>query len=128
MANYYGTGRTNYFRVKDAKKFRKEMSRFAVEVIEQDGMFCLLDKNMDGGGFTWWDEAREFDADPVELLAPHLADGEVLVMIETGHEKYRYLVGYAMAFNNTGDMEYLNLGDIYKQAARLGPNMTHAQH
>lgn len=138
MANYYGVGRSNYVRVRDEAAFRAALAPYPVEVITgDDGRVAILDNHPDGGGFAWYivhDDACGCDnptctvgddaTDEISLLAPHLADGEVMILTETGHEKYRYVLGYALAFNNAGEQRYLNLGDITTLAKELGPNVT----
>lgn len=127
MANYYGTGRTNYVKVKDEAAFREAVKEFAT-VVEKDGRFALLDNNGDGGGwdFSIYNEEEEDydDIDVVELLAPMLEEGEVMVFQEAGAEKYCYVSGWAMAFNAAGVRAEVSLSDIYDLAKKLGPNVT----
>ena len=136
MANYYGQGRTNYFAVKDADAFKAEMANYPVEVItdEVDGetLYGLLDANPDGGGWDWSyiaeleDEDGEIvetdmEIDWPEVFARHLVDGHVAILMETGAEKYRYLIGYALAVNSKGETREVNLSkDIYTLAQELG--------
>lgn len=132
MANYYSMGRTNHFAVKDPDAFAEYITplvgdgdvireeRDGVEgfiLLFPDGIPCYYDPE-DG-------ESVELEWD--RILAPHLADGEVCVMQEIGNEKLRYLTGYAIAFNNKGDKEYINLSSIYDQAKELGTRITQAE-
>lgn len=133
MANYYGQARTNYFAVKDGKAFEEEMANLPVEVITQttkDGrtLYGFLDGNQDGAGLETliWDEDtdEERELDWTEILARHLADNEVAIVMEVGHEKYRYLSGYAFAVNNKGEVRDINLDSITELARELGDNIT----
>jgi hypothetical protein len=136
MANYYGQGRTNYFAVKDADAFKAEMAQYPVEVItsEKDGetLYGLLDADENGSGwpYAYITELEDEDGEPVEtdmeidwvaVFARHLVDGWVAVMTETGAEKYRYMIGYALAVNSKGESREVNLSkDIYTLAQELG--------
>ena len=133
MANYYGQARTNYFAVKDGQAFEDEMAKLPVEVITQtndDGLklYGFLDSNQDGAGLDYyvWDEETDEDIeiDWTATLAKHLADGWVAIIMEVGHEKYRYLNGYASAVNNKGETRTLSLNDILTRSADLGDNVT----
>jgi hypothetical protein len=127
MANYYGQGRTNTFAVKDAEAFKAEMAQYPVEVFTHNDKFGLMDSNQDGAGFDWsyYDDKTEDDIqiEWTEVLAKHLADGEVAVLMEIGSEKYRYFTGYALAVNNKGETKHIDLADIYKLAETLGTNI-----
>lgn len=133
MANYYGQARTNYFAVKDGQAFEDEMAKLPVEVITQeteDGqkLYGFLDSNQDGAGLDYyvWDEETDEDTEIewLDILAKHLADGWVAIIMEVGHEKYRYLNGYASAVNNKGETRTLSLNDILTMSADLGDNVT----
>lgn len=137
MANYYGTARTNYFAVKDAEAFKNEMAEISVNVIEQahptEGtLYGFLDADPDGGGMPWEkldeDSDEYIEIDWAGLFSRHLKDGWVAVMMEAGAEKYRYLTGYAVAYNNKGESRTINLSDIYKVALEIGTEITHAEY
>ena len=137
MANYYGQARTNYFQVKDLKAWREELSNYPVELIEtkdDDGTIKVgfMDANDDGAGLDWQlydEEGNETEIDWTDLLARHLADNEVAIIMETGAEKYRYLSGWAMAVNNKKETREISLAkDIYTLAQELGENVTGATY
>lgn len=147
MANYYGVGRTNYFRVKDLDAFIEELKpirglnlqvredlRVKDDPCPETGKpwVMLMDDNPDGGGWCPYydqdgDEA-DYDVDLEEVIANHLIDGDVAIIMETGHEKYRYLIGWASAVNSKGESVRINLDDIYKAAETLGSIITRAQY
>ena len=135
MANYYGVGRTNYFRVKDEAAFLSDLEEIeGVRIhdeIRKDGQrwFMLMDDNDDGWCLSWKDERK--DAAEIwlpEVIARHLIDDEVAIIMESGHEKHRYVSGWAVAINNKGDFKQLTLNDIYDLAKELGPNITDASY
>lgn len=125
MSNWYGTARSNYVRVKDMGSFLKALEPWPIKTqADLEGRVALFSEDGDSGGWpsvstTYDGDDIEFDA--VQILAPHLADGEVIVMMEAGAEKERYVTGCAFAFDNTGQSVQLLLTDIYKLAAeKLG--------
>jgi predicted secreted hydrolase len=122
--NYTGIGRTNYVRLKDEDAFMKAIEPYPVSVIrDEQGRVGLRDESEDGAGFSWlrWDDDEDYsDTDPVDLIAPHLADGEVMLIMESGNEGYRYVIGYAIAFNNKGEYRTVHLTDIHALARELG--------
>ncbi len=115
MANWYGSARSNYIRVKDREAFFKWIdSLHGVEVVEKDDRFALL---VTGDGDGSWaslrcdreDEAFDFVAE----IANHLAGGEVFIFQEVGAEKLRYLTGWAKAVNSAGQTMEVSIDDIY---------------
>jgi len=124
MANYIGTARSNYFHVKDTEKFSEFCDRIDVEMISKpDGRVGFLCTQDDTGSLQRWAEDEDGETIDVDLcaeLAPHLKDGEVAVMMESGYEKFRYVTGYAMAVNSKGETRQVDLGDIYKLAKEIG--------
>lgn len=141
MANYYGQARTNYFAVKDADAFLADMADLPVEVITEttnsgETLYGFLDANQDGAGLDYSriieienedGEVEETDVDIfwTDILASHLADGHVAILMEIGSEKYRYLSGYAVAVNSKGETREVVLGkDIYDLAHELGDQIT----
>lgn len=135
MANFYGVGRTNYFRVKDVDAFSAVLDTLCgVEAItsERDGetWWALLDDNDDGGGWcvTWADEEKEDYPDLLDVVAPHLIDGDVMVMVESGHEKHRFVTGIAHAINNKLELRSISIDDIYELAKPLGTTITEAAY
>jgi hypothetical protein len=131
MADWYGSARSNYFRVKDVPKFVEFCKRWGIEPIYQkDGgknpVGFLCDKYGDGSlpaGFTDTIDGKEVDltfGDFLDELSQHLAYGSVAVMMECGAEKLRYITGQAVAINSRGETRVISLNDIYKKARKLG--------
>ena len=136
MANYYGQTRTNYFAVKDPEAFKQEISKFPVELIEEvkDGvtLYGFIDNDENGAGFIteYWNEETD---DTVEInledfFMRHLEDDYVAIVIHSGAEKYRYISGDVVAYNNKGESVSVNLTDIYDLAEKLGSKMTYAEY
>jgi hypothetical protein len=124
MANWYGSSRTNYFRVKDADAFRAAMKDYEIDVwtphqpdIDEPNMFALGSKTEDGG-WPSYDLETDTDFEMIEKVWPHLAEGEVAVFQTIGAEKRRYLTGYAEAVNHKGKRVAVSIEDIYALAKR----------
>ncbi len=142
MANHYATARSNYFAVKDEAAFREWAGLMGLAVLEPDHRaktaggirrFGIAPGNSGDNG-SWPDSTYDADADEVdefdltEELAPHLADGEVAVLMEVGNEALRYVTGTAIAVNSRGKTVSINLDAIYDAARKLGPNITRAEY
>jgi hypothetical protein len=154
MANYEGRFRSGYFAVKDPAAFHAWCERWGVAVITKqpgehaypDGaegtLYGFLMGDDDDSGvlpyapIDWDDEGA--DADPaaevpeppdfIEDLATQLADGWVAVIEYAGWEKLRYLSAGAIAVNNKGEREEINLGDVCDRAKQLGDFVTEASY
>ena len=123
MANYYEQSRSSYFRVKDKAAFQAFLERFgnSVELIEDDkGRVGFLAQEGLPSAYMPDDSGHDGEeVDFVSELAAHLADHEVMIVMGTGYEKMRYLVGYAIAINNKQERRELDLAGIYKLAGQL---------
>ena len=135
MANYYEQSRSNYFKVKDKAAFRAFLERFggAVEMIEDDkGRVGFLAQEGIPSTCMPDDSGSEpEEVDFVSELAGHLADHEVMIVMGTGYEKMRYLVGYAVAINNKKERREIDLAQIYelaKQLTRRPKRITRAEY
>lgn len=124
MANFYGTGRSNYVEVKDEKKFEEFCdqwsSYFDVVTQEVDGKkhYALLSTSEDGD-LPGWDE-DDNDIEFMQLIAPHLKEDKdnIFVWMSAGNEKMRYVLGGASAINYKGEECYLCLEDIYNACVK----------
>lgn len=120
MANYYGTGRSNYFRVKNAVKFLEWAAGFSgikVTAGQRKNTFCVFGDEETGGLPTGTDEEDgvEFMVD----IAQHLSKGSVAIFLSAGNEKLRYVEGWAFAINSEGKQETINIDHIYEMAKKL---------
>lgn len=125
MANWYGTARSNYFRVKDEVAFKKwvetlgEITLFTHD--DKPGLFALASRGEFGDWPNWRFTSDGTDSEHLDLLEelwPHLAQGEVAVIMESGAEKLRYVTGWSEAVNWHGKRVAVHLDDIYAKAAK----------
>jgi hypothetical protein len=126
MANYYAAARTNYFKIDPAKReaFLAWIEKFKLEYIEdKENQFTLFPGGWtDDGTFPSYDPALEDKdgEDPnfvfTDELFKFLAPGSVAIMIESGHEKLRYVGGHAIAIDHTGKEVCIALHQIYDLA------------
>ena len=121
MANYVCTCRSNYFRVKDVKKFQEWVGKYAVEMrinvenlaLVPDETLALFGTDPDGAGWPCFNPETGEQIDFFTEVSEHLKDGEVAIFMEAGHEKLRYVTGIAVAVNHKGDCTSVTLDDIY---------------
>uniref|UniRef100_UPI0026075659 hypothetical protein n=1 Tax=uncultured Halomonas sp. TaxID=173971 RepID=UPI0026075659 len=106
MANWYGTARSNYFKVKDADAFKA----FADSVnlnwhAGPDDSFMISGDDDGSWPSYYYDEKRDedVDLDLVCEISQHLQDDQIVVLMEAGAEKLRYITGYAVAFNKQAE-------------------------
>ena len=134
MANYYGSARSNEFRVKDIDAFKKAAAEINVGVWVDDpaaGLVSAYSEDPDGAGWPSWvyrelpedapDDVDEYvEVDLAAFVAPHLADGSVAIFFEAGAEKLRYVVGTALAVNAAGETRSLSLDQMFETAKEIG--------
>lgn len=117
MANWIGTSRSNYIKVKDADAFKRDMEAMQLAVFAKSGgdAFCVVSRTDDG---DWpnidLDAEESFDIEA--RIAPHMQEGEICVLMSVGAEGEKYVSGYAIAFDHTGDTIGIELSDIYQFA------------
>ena len=132
MANYYGTARTNYFKVKDLEAFKTAISALSseLELVEAESGVAVL-----SNGESGWPYLQGPDDDELsirEVITPHLQPGSIVVLMESGAENLRYVNGVAVEFDHTGKSVSVNLEEIYSKAARafgaLTSDITRAEY
>ena len=107
MANYVSLTKSNIFRITDKEKFTDIINNLEsdgiIEFHEHDG-----DKEgeikvqfmVDGTPFGYETENGDFELIPViEDIQTLLPDDEVCVIIESGHEKLRYVDGSVLVIS-----------------------------
>ena len=132
MANYCSTVRTNYFHVKDPEKFRELMSRVYGN---EESIDIWEKKDPDGnlvfgfgvyGGISGLrpaeyieegdDEEDSYD-DFTAALQEHVAEDDAIIIMESGHEKLRYVIGLATVITSTA-CEMIDMTTAAKKRAR----------
>lgn len=125
MADWHGTCRSNYFRVKDREAFQTMLDQYEAKLIinvENPDQVGFISEDWHGAIPTRIvdeDELTDCDMDQVSILdeiAEHLAENEVCIVMEVGSEKARYLTGFAIAISWTNERVKISLSDIYAQA------------
>jgi len=126
---YIGTGRSNYVKIKNEKKWKQLCEKYGLEFLKnKEGQFGFHASNEDGQVVTsdydeGLDEETQFP-DFMEAFSELIEDEEVLVWMHVGSEGVRYLMGEAIAINNKKEKVSINLTDIYKKSKKLGKNIT----
>lgn len=130
MANYYCTTRTNYFRVTDEQAYAE---LFAGLQGTEDSIEDFSEKLKDGtivhgfgtyGSVLWFrdhdayeDYDDGFDSEFLPRLQSLLPAGEAFIIMEAGHEKLRYVTGYATVVT-ADSIKFLNIADLAVRTAR----------
>lgn len=130
MADWYGTSRSNYFKVRDVEAFKTWASDLELEVWNNgEGLMAIAGDAEGRWPCERWDEDRQehmafdFGAE----LQGHLTEGEVAILMTTGAEKLRYLTGHAVALHADGRRLVIDLDSIYaKVRAKFGMEPTRA--
>lgn len=125
MANWYGAARTNYVSV-DLPAMTEALAPWdGVEIVTNPkGQVGFLAQTEDGSFPSWSEdeEGNEIEFSIEDTIMPHVAVGQVLVVITAGHEKMRYITGYANAYTRDADgavrFKGIALHDIYELAAK----------
>jgi hypothetical protein len=121
MANWYGAARSNYVKIKDINGLKKALEPFNINVNEDkgDGFVCFLCGDSSDGAWPSYsedDEGNELEFSFAKYVVPYMAPDQVLITMEAGAEKLRYITGYAEAYHSDGRMVGLSLCDIYALA------------
>ena len=124
MANYCCVVRTNYFHVKDPVAFKEFMKTVAAD----DYINVWDEKDKDGNqvfGFGCYgpiygivtDDDINDDYDGfVSGLAELVAEDDAIIIMESGNEKLRYLVGSALVITSK-QIKYMQIEALAAEAA-----------
>lgn len=130
MADWYGTSRSNYVKVKDVEKATAALEAAGeVHTMDKDGTTWVMVSGDDDGDFNTFytdenDCEREFSFS--EWATEHLAEGQVLVLISAGAEKLRYVSGWAEAHTWDGHEVEVNLmRELNKKLQGIGIASNH---
>lgn len=131
MTTYYASARSNYFKVKNPAAFAKALKPYNVRIVAgRNGHKGKVSLQCTGeNSWDWCDYDNDTEKSAVEIIAPHLKKGEVCILMETGAESLRFIVGRAEAFDHTGKYTQIRLQEIYAKAAETfkGSNITLAE-
>lgn len=117
MADWSGTSRSNYFRVKSVAEFKAFLSDYEAQFIEDsEGRVGFYSTTYDGGLPVRWDDQSDDYINLIDHVHEYLVENQVCVVMEAGAEKARYISGCAIAITWTGERTSLSLSDIYMQA------------
>lgn len=125
MANWYGTARSNHVKIKDMAGLKTALEPFEIHIHTaiagaHKGMICFWSEDGDSGawpGSILDEDEAEVEFDPAVHICPFMEDDQILVMMEAGAEKLRYITGWATAYTADGRDTTISLGRIYQQAA-----------
>jgi hypothetical protein len=122
MADYYCVSRTNYFKVKKINDFKKELEDLAFcegGLQIWDGKDGRVGLGAYGSITTYYDEEADDMHEIFPILQDHLADGEVVILVESGYEKLRYITGFAWVVTKD-DVKFIDvLHEAVKEALLL---------
>lgn len=126
MANYYGAARSNYVRIKDMPGLVEALKPWPIIISPKNDNplnVCFLSDDPDGAGWPsrCWDDGDndETEWDTTKFIAPFMEPDQVLIIEEAGHEKLRYVTGWAEATRSDGRQVFVNINDIYDKAAAV---------
>ena len=130
MANWYGTSRSNYFKVKDEDAFREWAESRDLEVFETtQGLGIAPSFMSEDGSWPSYDYDEDYEIDFQAELIEHLAEGQVAILMTIGAEKLRYLTGYSVALAWDGRRISVDIADIYgKVEVEFGVTPTAAEY
>ena len=121
MSSWCGTARSNHIKVVDMADLLEALAPFDIEVLPGDeGKHYLTPgSSSDSGGWPAFSLSgdAEVEFDPAVHICPFMADGEILVMMEAGAERLRYITGEAQAYSKWGQCVTVSLSDVYAKAA-----------
>jgi len=126
MPTYIAKSRTNYFHVRNKRKFKEWAKRLNLEImtdVDDPGAVALNTIYINNGTWPASNPKTHEEIDFVAQLASHLRPGQVAILMEAGYETVSgtfshalYVAGYAIAVDHTGDSIQIALNDIYTMA------------
>ena len=128
MSSFTAMAMSSFVTVTDIAAFTAEVTRLSLDVVTANGQVAVEDPTGEGFAFTYETvvdgETVEVDVNPVTDWGKYLADGQVMILMQSGMWQggpgENAPTGWAQAFNNRGESHYLHLNDIYRAADTLG--------
>lgn len=112
MSNFEGHARSNSVLVKDIDGLRKSLSEYDIEIKDDsDGYYIFYADNQIVSLINKNDVSKNLD--PQIDIIPYLEDDEILIIIECGNEKLRYLHGGAYAYKKNYEPIEIRTDNIY---------------
>lgn len=132
MADWIGSARTNYFRISDKEGLIESLTPFPLSLQKhssEEDYYCILSNDEYGGwpSAAYIDNPENEEDDEIEFsfkdrVMPYVKEGEVVIAMECGAEKLRYLTGHSSAFVREGDEIKecsISMSDIYQKASEV---------
>ncbi|HEX2842166.1 hypothetical protein [Hyphomicrobium sp.] len=121
--NYVLLARSNYFRVRDPKRFERWCSYFGIEYWtgkeipdSEDLAYAIAADNGEGWPSSHPETGHEFNFD--EELAKHLDPRDIALLYQVGNEGLRYISGHASAIHADGRAVHVGLHTIQDLARK----------
>jgi len=121
MANWYGTARSNKFRVVDVDAFTEELENVNIDIDIEGDTVTLFGEDDSGGwpSMAYDEEAGDdYEVDLPAIIQRHLQEDSCAVLMEVGAEKLRYVTGWSCAISKN-EIVYVNLDEIYQHAEEM---------
>lgn len=126
MTDFIQSAYSNDFVVKDYDTFAEATTKlplflYQVDAEKEPNRVYFFDEDGNGIPTYVWDEEinDEVEVNIVDMIAPHLVDGEVAIFTSVGSEGLRYITGSALAFNNKQEVREICLDNIHNLAEEL---------
>lgn len=129
MANYVSICRSNYFKVRDDKRFIRWCAFWGLEHWADtpkglEGTYHAIARD-DGEGWPSMHPETCADIDFEAELQKHLLPETVAILVSADHEGLRFVGGHATALHADGRSEYISLRHILDKAREaFGPDVT----
>lgn len=134
--NYVLHARSNYFRVRDAKRFERWCKYFGLEywtgkeIPDSEDLAYAIAAN-DGNGWPSSHPETDDDFDFDTELAKHLDPRDIALLYQVGNEGLRFMSGHASAIHADGRAVHVGLHDILDLARKEfgeGATITEAEY
>lgn len=120
MANYISICRSNYFKVRDEKRFIRWCAFWGLERWTDtpegfDGTFhAIASESGDGWPSSHPETCEDVDFEPE--LQEHLSQDTIAILVSADHEGLRFVGGHASALHADGRTEHISLQSIHDKA------------
>lgn len=135
MPDYFGSTRSNYFRVANPEFFEEWCAHLDLTVwskVRDEETFYAISADPNAEGWPTRREVKDGRERPLDFhgeLAEQLDPRDAAIIMEVGYEGLNYFVGTATAIHPDGRTHTIAIADIYERARTVfGPdiNITNA--